>query len=431
MPSSRPSIHLPFQAIKWFRWRKHLDILLDLVCGGDVWNKDRMTGPAQQPSAKEQPQQSNEAAEAAGPQHDPNDVVAQVLNYSNFGNDDGSPYGAFWYRVDECRYKLSFQGQATGREIDLNALDPKNIAFEPVGERAQGYSIIEPGVNILYKGNVLMHGVSTRCADTDFSVGCFSSTEITPSAFGSSLRSSRKFKGPRPHNLRYNRLPSQRIPRLRNANTEMFGKRPRKSDGTHEPHSSPLVLSDLEQTKGYEFNLSVIVNCSKNVIPPEDAPKEEAFRHGSRLYVAMTRARDELYISYHREPSVWLLSNARDVLSFGCWSDVVADPDEFIVPAPERLISAEEGRTVDVLNGRQFNYTEWALGLSTEALVKIDELVDGRGLSRDGRRIKWATMREAAIDLENSPLAKRLFGLVVQNEVRERLASVMATQAPK
>jgi hypothetical protein len=42
-----------------------------------------------------------------------------------------------------------------------------------------------------------------------------------------------------------------------------------------------------------------------------------------------------------------------------------------------------------------------------------------------------ATMREAAIDLENSPLAKRLFGVVVQNEVRERLASVMARQASK
>jgi superfamily I DNA/RNA helicase len=203
-------------------------------------------------------------------------------------------------------------------------------------------------------------------------------------------------------------------------------------DGTYEPDRNPLVLSDLEQTKGYEFNLSVIVNCSKHVIPPEDAPKEEAFRHGSRLYVAMTRARDELYISYHREPSVWL-SNARDVLSFGRWSDVVADPGEFIVTAPERLINAEEGRTEDVLNlnGREFNYTECALGLSTEALAKIDELVDGRGLSRDSRRIKWATMREAAIDLENSPLARRLFGPVVQNAVRERLAGITARQVSK
>ena len=70
-------------------------------------------------------------------------------------------------------------------------------------------------------------------------------------------------------------------------------------DGTHEPHRNPLVLSDLEQTKGYEFNLMVIVNCRENVLPPVDAPKEEAFRHGCRLYVAMTRARNELYLSYH------------------------------------------------------------------------------------------------------------------------------------
>ena len=69
--------------------------------------------------------------------------------------------------------------------------------------------------------------------------------------------------------------------------------------------------------------------------------------------------------------------------------------------------------------------------VTPETLVKIDELLDGRGLSRDGRRIKWATMREATIDLENSPLARRLFGLVVQNEVRERLASVMGRRASK
>jgi hypothetical protein len=199
-------------------------------------------------------------------------------------------------------------------------------------------------------------------------------------------------------------------------------------DGTHEPHRNPLVLSDLEQTKGYEFNLMVIVNCGKDVLPPLDAPKEEAFRHGSRLYVAMTRARDELYISYHDQPSRWL-SSAEGDLSFGNWSDVVALADEFLVNPPVRLATVEHGRTEDVLTltGRQFNYTEWALGLSTEALNKIDDLVDGRGLSRDGRRVKWPTMRDVANDLETSPLARRLFGPTVQAEVRQRLSSVPAS----
>ena len=201
-------------------------------------------------------------------------------------------------------------------------------------------------------------------------------------------------------------------------------------DGTHEPHRNPLVLSDLEQTKGYEFSLMVIVNCRQNVLPPMDAPKEEAFRHGCRLYVAMTRARNELYLSYHGQPSPWL-RRAEGDLSFGDWSEVVALSDEFIVEAPARLANVEEGRKQDLLSltGRQFNYTEWALGLSTDALNKLDELVEGRGLIRGGRRVKWPTIGDVSIDLESSPLARQLFGPSVQTEVRQRLSSIAAREA--
>jgi hypothetical protein len=81
--------------------------------------------------------------------------------------------------------------------------------------------------------------------------------------------------------------------------------------------------------------------------------------------------------------SPWL-NNAKDDLSFGKWSEVVGLADEFVVNPPVRLADVEDGKTEDLLSltGRQFNYTEWALKLSTEALNKIDELVDGRGLSR-------------------------------------------------
>jgi hypothetical protein len=62
-------------------------------------------------------------------QRDPNDVVAQVLNYSNFGNDDGMT-GSYWYqdKSDKCRYILS--SEFMPRTIDLNAFDPRNITFQ-------------------------------------------------------------------------------------------------------------------------------------------------------------------------------------------------------------------------------------------------------------------------------------------------------------
>jgi hypothetical protein len=92
-------------------------------------------------------------------QRDRNDAVAQVLNYSKFGRDDGATYGAFWYRVDKCRYRMSVDGKATSREIDLNGLDPKNIELDSIPERYIGKgSYIGGGVNVLYKGDVLIHG---------------------------------------------------------------------------------------------------------------------------------------------------------------------------------------------------------------------------------------------------------------------------------
>ena len=78
------------------------------------------------------------AAAAQGPPpRDPNDVVAQVLNYSSFGNNDGSG-GAYWYqdKSDKCKYRLFDPTPVGSPEIDLNALDPRKIMFrEELTER--------------------------------------------------------------------------------------------------------------------------------------------------------------------------------------------------------------------------------------------------------------------------------------------------------
>ena len=74
-----------------------------------------------------------ESANAQPATSDPSDVVAQVLNYSNFGNDSGSPiFGSFWHRVDNCRYRLvgSPPLNVGVREIDLNAIDPNSLTFQ-------------------------------------------------------------------------------------------------------------------------------------------------------------------------------------------------------------------------------------------------------------------------------------------------------------
>ena len=49
-------------------------------------------------------------------------------------------------------------------------------------------------------------------------------------------------------------------------------------------------------------------------------------------------------------------------------------------------------------------------GLPTELQEKIEELIDGKGLIRDGKRIKWPHVRAAMYDVESYPHAKNLFG---------------------
>ena len=199
----------------------------------------------------------------------------------------------------------------------------------------------------------------------------------------------------------------------------------RSLDGSGGFLQERLVLSDLEQTKGYEFDLVVIVNCCAGVLPPHDTPADEMYRDGCRLYVAMTRAKNDLYLSYHGEPSPWLKS-AEEKLSFFDWADVEELDEGLSAAAPEKIPELEESDSGDVgsLNGEQYCYTSHALGLSHEAQEKLRDLVDGRGMTRNRERVKWRTVRDLKIDLESSPRVRSMFGPKTSVELRQNLKSV-------
>ena len=191
-----------------------------------------------------------------------------------------------------------------------------------------------------------------------------------------------------------------------------------------------LVLSDLEQTKGYEFDLVVIVNCCEGILPPHDCPDDEVYRDGCKLYVAMTRAKNDLYLSYHGQPSQWL-SGSDEKLSFVKWSEVeelhLGNP----LSAPERIPEVEDiGRGhPNLLNGKQYCYTGFALGLSHEAQQKLCELVDGRGMTMGRIRMKWKTIGDLGKDLELDPRTRAMFGPVTSKEIRENLSRLPATSS--
>jgi len=186
-----------------------------------------------------------------------------------------------------------------------------------------------------------------------------------------------------------------------------------------------LVFSDLEQTKGYEFDLVVIVNCCAGVLPPHDTPADEMYRHGCRLYVAMTRAKNDLYLSYHGEPSPWLRS-AKEKLSFFEWDEVEELDTEFLTQAPKKIPELEESDHSDIgaLNGEQYCYTGYAVGLSHEAQEKLRDLVDGRGLTRNRERVKWRSVSDLKRDLGSSPRARSIFGPKTSVELRGNLKAI-------
>lgn len=62
--------------------------------------------------------------------------------------------------------------------------------------------------------------------------------------------------------------------------------------------SDRVKVSTIESAKGHEFGQVFIMGLVDGVLPASDAEPEEISREAARLYVAMTRARDNLTISY-------------------------------------------------------------------------------------------------------------------------------------
>ena len=202
-------------------------------------------------------------------------------------------------------------------------------------------------------------------------------------------------------------------------------------NGFYNPLESPLVLSDLEQTKGYEFETLIVINCRNGVLPAIGAPAEEAFRQGCKLYVAMTRAQKELILSFSEEASPWLTS-VSDTIAVEEWAACEELDPELLAGVPELLPEAPdaESGTVTSLNGTEYLYTGQALGLSIEAQEKLRDLVDGRGaVQASGKRVRWRSVSLLAADLAKNRQSDLLFGPKVSDELRSHLKRTLGNDS--
>lgn len=193
-------------------------------------------------------------------------------------------------------------------------------------------------------------------------------------------------------------------------------------DGSRGLQYSNLFFSDLEQTKGYEFDTICILNCGNGIFPSHDLPVGEQYRDACRLYVAMTRAKRDLILSYHGELSPWI-QKCKQFFEFDLWDEYIEEQSLQHCLTPEKISGMHmKLDSILALTGRKFLYTRHANGLTLDLQDKIDELIDGLGRTRDGQgAVAWRNIKSAYDDVVNKPLPKQLFGPKTHKEFIERV----------
>jgi superfamily I DNA/RNA helicase len=177
--------------------------------------------------------------------------------------------------------------------------------------------------------------------------------------------------------------------------------------------SNKIFLSDLEQTKGFEFDIVCIVNINKRVIPNPQLPEQEHFRDLARLYVAMTRAKTELVLSYSGDQSRFL-SGMDEYCLNDTWRNHTGDAEQIGLPDNLDNIRQENVETppIAAMNGAQFLYQSQAIGLARPLISKIRELINGRTtLGANKNQITWKTIGDCALSFDSKPASRRAWGI--------------------
>ncbi len=199
---------------------------------------------------------------------------------------------------------------------------------------------------------------------------------------------------------------------------QKFGERLNISvlDGNTEINVGQMFLSDLEHTKGFEFDAVIIVNCNEGILPDPNKPEQEQYRDLSRFYVAMTRAKDQLVVSHSTRRSP-LLDNADENFLVDVWDNYIetrAVSYKGIPPSLEDIRKAEqtdieEKHEID-MSGPEFLYTKHAIGLNGLLIDKIRRVVPGSKKTSNRVPVAWTTLRQAEKDTDAIAGSRQAFG---------------------
>jgi hypothetical protein len=97
-----------------------------------------------------------------------------------------------------------------------------------------------------------------------------------------------------------------------------------------------VVVADISAVKGFEFSLILICGLDDGDFPPSGVPAAEHWREALRLYVAITRGRDEVRFIYQNAQSPFLTAMT-DKIQFQTW-EAPPLPEPVIEPVTETVI---------------------------------------------------------------------------------------------
>ena len=97
--------------------------------------------------------------------------------------------------------------------------------------------------------------------------------------------------------------------------------------GTIPEHPQSVAVCVLEDLKGFEFRSVIVLGCDQEAFPSSRTPAGETWREALRLYVAMTRARDQLFFLHGPRPSEFL-TEMWDALDTVNASEILPDESE-------------------------------------------------------------------------------------------------------
>lgn len=168
---------------------------------------------------------------------------------------------------------------------------------------------------------------------------------------------------------------------------------------TTDVSSGRIFLSDLEQTKGFEFDAVVLINCSDGVLPHPNLPPEESFRDLCRLYVAMTRAKTQLVVSYSGNPSSFIAAARETFLeaSFEEYADRVSTGG---LPLPPQAIPKLCDAQAWGRDGGGFLKSRDAVGLDRVLQDEIVKHVTGVDRVTSRKQNEWKTFGSFAKAME-------------------------------